>query len=105
MVFSTNQNRQLFVSTGFVEDLDDLTTLGNITYGADADNHFYIIQKGYGGLVRSDLIKPSSVMWVTATAPEDMELTMKKYTVVLDTNVNSGNPIPGQDYILRINFR
>jgi hypothetical protein len=109
MVFSTNQNRQLFVSTGFTADVEapftSLNAVGKMTSGVDADNHLYFVHKGYGGLVRSDLIKPSSIMWVNATAPEDMELTMKKYTVVLDTNVNSGNPIPGQDYILRINFR
>lgn len=117
MVFSTNQNRQLFVSTGLASDsaltspATQLTTLGNIGFGEDADKHFYFIQNGYGGLVRSDLIKPSSVMWVNATAPEDMQITMKKVTVALDPNVgddgngNTGYPIPGEDYILRINFR
>ena len=115
MVFSTNQNRQLFVSTGFTANVEapftSLNAVGKMTSGVDADNHLYFVHKGYGGLVRSDLIKPSSIMWVTATAPEDMELIMKKYTVTLDPNVgsdgngNTGVPIPGQDYILRINFR
>ena len=76
MVFSTNQNRQLFVSTGFTADVEapftSLNAVGKMTSGVDADNHLYFVHKGYGGLVRSDLIKPSSIMWVNATAPEDM---------------------------------
>ena len=115
MVFSTNQNRQLFVSKGFTADVESpytgLNAVGKMTSGVDADNHFFFIQNGYGGLVRSDLIKPSSVMWATASTPEDMQITMKKVTVALDPNVgddgngNTGYPIPGEDYILRINFR
>ena len=105
MVFSTNQNRQIFVSKGYKNNVASLTTLGNITAAADKDNNIYIVQNGYGGLVRSDLIKPNSIMWATASAPEDTARKLKKVTVALDSTVNGGDPISGQDYILRINFR
>lgn len=95
----------MFVASAHKTSVAALTTKGWITAQTDGDGCIYIVQKGEGGLVRSDLIKPNSIMWATASAPADTEIKLKKVTVALDRAVNGGDPISGQDYILRINFR
>ena len=95
----------MFVAVDKKSSVAALTTKGWIYIGTDGDGSVYIVQNGHGGLVRSDLIKPESVMWITASAPADTAIKLKKVTVALDSAVNGGDPIAGQDYILRINFR
>jgi hypothetical protein len=51
------------------------------------------------------LIDPKNVLWVKYTPAADMARDLKAVTVTLDETVNGGEPIVGQDYILRINFR
>lgn len=108
MVFSTNQNRQLYVSKGVESTLADIqgnANLGKIFVGTDKDGCKFINQNGYGGIVRSDLIKPSTIMWANASAPADMERKLKTVELTLKSTVNGGAPISGEDYVLRINFR
>ena len=107
-VYSTNQNRQLYVAAGIESSLASIqgaANLGKIFVGTDKDGCKFITQNGYGGIVRSDLIDPKSIMWATATGPKDTEIKLKAYALELKSTVNSGNPIVGQDYIVRINFR
>ena len=108
MVFSTNQNRQLYVVKSVESTLAAIqgdANLGKVYVGTDADGHKFINQNGFGGIVRSDLIKPASIMWANASAPEDMQKNLKLVELTLKSTVNSGAPISGQDYVLRINFR
>lgn len=102
-VYSTNQNRQLYVATGVTNSTP--TTLGNVQVKTDANGGVFFIYKGHGGLLRSDIIDPSTIMWATASGPKDTAIKLKAYTLKLDSAVNSGNPISGQDYIVRVNFR
>ena len=107
-VYSTNQNRQLYVAAGVENSLASIqgaANLGKVFVGTDKDGCKFITQNGYGGIVRSDLINPKSIMWATATGPKDTEIKLKAYALELKSTVNSGNPIVGQDYIVRINFR
>ncbi len=107
-VFSTNQNRQLYVAAGVENSLASIqgaANLGKICVGTDKDGCKYITQNGYGGLVRSDLIDPKTIMWANASGPKDTEIKLKAYALELKSTVNSGNPIVGQDYVVRINFR
>lgn len=112
MVFSTNQVRQLYVVTavqgtanktdGKVSESDDA---GTIALKADAEGKNLFFQyKGAGSLMRSDLINIDNILHVKAVSVEDatQEHAFKKAVVKLDANVNEGNPIGGQDYILRI---
>ena len=106
--FSTNQNRQLYVVKSVESALDDIqgdANLGKVYVGTDAEGHKFVNQNGYGGIVRSDLIKPASIMWANASAPADMQRNLKLTELTLRSSVNSGAPISGQDYVLRINFR
>lgn len=105
--FSTNQVRQLYV----VKKLESTNILasdaaGTIGVKADtAKNHLYFEYKGADNLMRSDLIDIKNILYAKATDATAMAHALKSVTVTLDTNVNEGTPVPGQDYILRIAFR
>ena len=109
MVFSTNQVRQLYVATDVKEGSAHVLatdTVGTIALKTDnAKSHMYFEYKGAGGIVRSDLIDVDKVLYAKATPASALARKLKKATVTLDATVNGGNPIAGQDYILRIVFR
>jgi hypothetical protein len=65
----------------------------------------YLAYKGPGGLVRSDLIDPTKLTYTKVTPASKMARPLRKDKVSLDSAVNNGNPIVGQDYLLRITFR
>lgn len=106
-VFSTNQVRQLYVA----KELKSPHVLakdnaGSIAVRSDnAKNHLYFEYKGADNLMRSDLIDISNIISVKATDADAMSRELKAVTVTLDSTVNGGSPIAGQDYILRIAFR
>lgn len=105
-VFSTNQVRQLYVATEVKEGAAHV--LGTDNAGAIAlktdtnKTHMYFEYKSVGGLVRSDLIDTDKVLYARATPASKLARLLKKATITLDSTVNEGKPIAGQDYILRI---
>lgn len=102
--FSVNQNRQLFVAKNVVTTTP--VAVGDLKLGGDkANTYMYFQHMGYGGLTRSDKIDLSNVMYAKITKADALARKLKKATVTLDSEVNSGNPISGQDYVLRIFFR
>ena len=110
MVFSTNQTRQLYVVTteGGLKSSSIIATdkAGSILPKSDnKKSHFYLEYKGVAGLMRSDLVDIKNILYAKATDADAMARELKAYTVTLDTAVNSGNPVAGQDYMLRIAFR
>ena len=110
MVFSTNQTRQLYVVTtvGGLKSNSIIATdkAGSILpKGDNKKSHFYLEYKGVAGLMRSDLVDVKNILYAKATDADAMARELKAYTVTLDTEVNSGNPVAGQDYMLRIAFR
>ena len=115
-VYSTNQNRQLYVAAGVAASLAGIqgaANLGKVYVGTDQDGCKYINQNGYGGIVRSDLIKPGSIMWANASGPKDTEIKLKAFEIDftqagVDPNTTASAataaPVSGEDYILRVNF-
>ena len=102
--FSVNQNRQLYVAKNVVTTTP--VTVGDLKLGSDkANTYMYFQHMGYGGLTRSDKIDLSNVMYAKITKADALARKLKKATVTLDSEVNGGNPISGQDYVLRIFFR
>lgn len=105
--FNTNQVRQLYVAKALKTPhvlASDAT--GSIAVKNDtAKNHLYFEYKGADNLMRSDLIDIKNILYAKATDANAMAHELKSVTVTLDTNVNSGAPVAGQDYILRIAFR
>lgn len=103
-VFSTNQVRQLYVATA-VKSPKVLNTdaAGSIAVKGDtAKTHVYFMYKGADTLMRSDLIDTKNIMNVKVTKPDAMAYKLKSATIKLDSNVNGGSPVAGQDYLLRI---
>ena len=110
MVFSTNQTRQLYVVTteGGLKSSSIIATdkAGSILPKSDnKKSHFYLEYKGVAGLMRSDLVDVKNILYAKATDADAMARELKAYTITLDTEVNGGNPVAGQDYMLRIAFR
>ena len=105
--FSTNQVRHLYVA----KELKNSRVLASDTAGSiavksdTAKNHLYFEYKGADNLMRSDLIDIKNILYAKATDADDMAHELKAVTVTLDTNVNGGAPVAGQDYILRIVFK
>ena len=106
-VFSTNQARHLYVATAFKSaNVIASDAAGSIAVKADtAKNHLYFEYKGADNLMRSDLIDIKNILYAKAIDADDMAHELKAVTVTLDSNVNSGAPVAGQEYILRIAFR
>ena len=105
--FSVNQVRQLYVATA-VKSPHVLASdaAGSIAVNNDtAKNHLYFEYKGADNLMRSDLIDIKNILHAKATDASKMAQELKAVTVTLDKTVNGGNPVAGQDYILRIAFR
>ena len=114
MVFSTNQNRHLFVvnsvlsiaanaTSAAVATALDGASVGNIAVrctsnGVEKELHF--LYKGVNGVLKSDKIQVKNISYAKAIAAADMKVPLKKIEVEL-----AANPVAGQDYVLRINFK
>ena len=103
MNITTNQNRQLYVATnGYVSAS---TTKGTISKVAKTpENELYFIYQGADGPLKSDFIKLANLDSIKKVSATDMVVPLKKVKIVLDSTINSGNPIVGQDYELKIHL-
>lgn len=107
MNYSVNQVRQLYVAKAFKSShVLASDTAGSIAVKNDtAKNHLYFEYKGADNLMRSDLIDIKNILYAKTTNANDMAHELKAVTVTLDSDVNAGAPVAGQDYILRIAFK
>lgn len=105
--FSTNQVRQLYVANALeTPHLTASNAVGSISVRTDKDkSHLYFEYMGAGGMTRSDLIDIKNVISVKKTLAEALATQLLAYKLTLDPTINEGNPVAGQDYILRIAFR
>ena len=109
MVFSTNQVRHLFVTKKDSYDpqveVTEKSDIGDFfMYESAEEKAIYFKYKGADSVLRSDLIKIDNILdvrYIPASA-DSQKTTLKQVTVTLSGDVNEGNPISGQDYILRI---
>ena len=107
MNYSVNQVRQLYVAKALkTTPVLASDAAGSIAVKNDtAKNHMYFEYKGADNLMRSDLIDIKNILYAKATDADDMAHKLKAVTVTLDSEVNAGAPVAGQDYILRIVFK
>lgn len=102
-VFNTNQNRQLYVATEFTSSTP--SSLGQIAMGVTSDNkQFWFKHYGQGGLTRSDIIDTNAVTYAKVTSASDLRYYLRTATIALNTNINDGDIVSGQDYVVRINI-
>lgn len=108
-VLSVNQNRQLYVAKAYSASIDETSAVGTIggvkTIGEGKDKELFFAYKGADGSMRSDRIQLNNLNYIKAFAAADMIEPLKVMKVSLDPEVNQGNPVVGQDYVLRIIFR
>ena len=106
MTFSTNQVRHLYVVKGTQASVGKADTAGKLAVKADdAKSHLYFEYKSPGGLVRSDLIDIKNIIAAKATDATSLRRELGQVKVALDSAVNGGLPVPGQDYLLRVAIR
>lgn len=105
--FSVHQVRQLYVANAYKENLAALKDAGDITVVKtnEGDAIYFQYMGALLDKMRSDLIKIENITNLRATRAEDMAIKLKGYTLTLDPNVNGGQPVAGQDYLLRLAFR
>lgn len=108
-VFSTNQVRHLYVVNTAETDGTHVTPakkVGHATLQFDtAKKHLYLEYRGVDSVMRSDLISIEDILYAKSNKADNMQTKLKSYTIALDKAINSGNPVSGQDYILRLAFR
>lgn len=108
-VYNVNQVRHLYVVTtdGTIKSPSVITTdkAGAIAVKKNAANDTYFQYMSPAGLVRSDLLTKGNVQSIKVTDAADMARKLKAVTLILDDTVNGGNPVAGQDYLVRIHIR
>lgn len=112
MVSSLNQVRHLYAlgyySGGTFEASMEKAGIEVKTVGTNTgaiQKQIYFLVKGYDTVLKSDYIPVQNITYAKATGAGLLVTPMKKVSVALSANVNSGAPVVGQDYILRINLR
>lgn len=101
-IFNVNQNRQFYVVTEFLSDSSEPSKEGQLKFYTSTDGTCFFKYYGKGGLIRTDIIDNKKITRSVQTTKLQMQRKLKKITVTLLPDVNEGNPIVGQDYILRI---
>lgn len=107
-VYSTNQVRHLYVANALKDKVVQSDAAGTIAIFKQTDSDATSVYFGYKGadtVLRSDMIDLKNLLSIKATKAEHMAHELKAVTVTLDNTVNGGNPVGGQDYILRVAFR
>lgn len=90
-------------SNGKIADTD---IVGTILVKGDKDKkHLYFQYKSPDGIVRSDIIDTDKIIYAKATKAGDMMHYLKRVKISLDPNVNGGEPVIGQEYIIKVAFR
>lgn len=107
MVISVNQVRHLYVAKSLKTAIAQLTTAGDILPKADtAKSTLYFQYFSPAGVIESsDKIDIKNITYAKATSSVALAKKLDRYQVVLDSEINSGNPVAGQDYLLRLAFR
>ena len=107
--FSVNQVHQLYVGNAYnatVNNESAVGTVGAVKCLSDGQNkELYFLYKGAEDVLKSDFIQLKNLDYIKAVKASDMVIPMKKVKVALDANVNSGNVVAGQDYLIGILFR
>jgi len=103
------QVRHMYVANGTVDStnkhLAASAAKGDVLVKSTPDGEVYIEYKGATGVLRSDLIKVDNILTSSVAVASKMARPIKKKGVFLNSTVNSGNPVTGQDYGVSIEFR
>lgn len=105
-IFTVNQNRQIYVANVYKDAPTAEDVAGTIGVKSNAtEGTIYFPYKGVDTLMRSDLVNIKNIEYVKATDADTLARELKSVLVTLDEDINTGNPISNQDYLLRVAFR
>lgn len=91
--FSENQVRHLYV----------VDAASDFSVGGTADAMHFTFKDANGEPVRSDIIE--NITSAKAVGASTMARKTKVTKIALDSNVNGGNPVAGEDYVICIEYR
>lgn len=101
-IFNTNQVRHLYVANAYYATISEASAVGTIgAFDLTKDNELYFSYKGADNVLRSDLI-PLSTLKAKAIKADNLQTKLKKVEITLNSDINEGAPVGGQDYVLRL---
>lgn len=105
--YSVNQVRHLYVVKNLKTGNAQPTAVGDILPKADkAKSTMYFQYFSPAGVIESsDKIDIKNITYTKFTPSQDLAKKLDRYQVVLDSTINGGAPVAGQDYLLRLAFR
>lgn len=98
MNFSTNQVMQFYC-------VNEAPTLQKFGPSGKETHAFIEVENAKGEIVRSDLIQLGHVIDVKYKTAANDTKSLSGYKLTLSTDVNSGDPVVGQEYIVRVMVR
>lgn len=107
-IFTANQVNHVYVVNTQSGTKPTKSSAKGATYVGhnSEDKALYFMQRGAAGLVRTDLIDIDKIMSIKYTPAYKMNRKKNAALVTLNSEaLNSGNPIVGEDYILRLSFQ
>lgn len=90
---------------GTVSDTAEVGTIELKTIGNGSNQEMYFLYKGADTVLKSDRIPVKNLEYIKAVSKEDLCIPLKSQMVTLNPDINEGQPVSGQDYILRITLR
>lgn len=104
-VFSTNQARQLYVAklNDSATAPADLDVNECFVKKSNKNEAYFVFKTGQSNILRSDLIRKSDYS-IKVTKGEAVERKLKKFTLEYNPELNNGDLVVGQDYILHLNI-
>ena len=103
-VFSTNQVRQLYVVDNVVSTESSLATAGDIFAKKSGDDIYFKYVGALGDTMRTDIINQKQLIYTSVATSDKLAYKLKGQKITLNPNVNSGEPLEGRDYLLRVLF-
>ena len=119
-VFNTNQVRHLYVTSvneSKVEAAQDapvdpatlkskpVGTIYPVVDNVTTPTKLHLVYKGVGGPIRSDLIDLKKATYFSIVDPTVDVYTLKAKKITLRADLNGGDPVAGQDYILSLEIK
>ena len=107
--YSVNQVHHLYVAKGYNATVNAESAAGTIGGVKTVDDirgkEVYFNYKGVESVLTSDFIQIHNIGYAKAIKAADMVTVMKKVKIALKSDVNEGNVVSGQDYVMSIDFK
>ena len=102
--FSVNQNRQFFVANSLATSAANIVDKGVAVVTNKNKNYLYFLNKGAGGLVRSDMVDIDKITYCKYNTAEKLRILPSAACIDL-SKMTTEDIIPGQDYLVRITIK